>query len=104
MFPHSMTFDLGEDVEALREMVHRWAQERVKPLAGEIDRENAFPNELWREMGELGLLGVTVEEDYGGAGMGYLAHAVVVEESRGPRQACRCPMGRIPIFASTRSG
>ena len=80
MFMASMKFDLGEEIEALRDMVHRWAQERVKPLAGETDRANAFPNELWREMGELGLLGITVEEEYGGAGMGYLAHTVAVEE------------------------
>jgi isovaleryl-CoA dehydrogenase len=80
MFMASMTFDLGEDVNALREMVHRWAQERVKPMAAEVDRTNAFPNELWREMGELGLLGITVDEEYGGAGMGYLAHTVAVEE------------------------
>ncbi len=75
-----MKFDLGEDVNALREMVHRWAQERVKPLAGEIDEKNLFPSELWEEMGELGLLGITVPEAYGGAGMGYLAHVVAVEE------------------------
>ncbi len=80
MFHHSMKFDLGEDIEALRDMVHRWAQERVKPMAAEIDRSNAFPAELWREMGELGLLGITVPEEYGGAGMGYLAHVVAVEE------------------------
>jgi isovaleryl-CoA dehydrogenase len=80
MFTAAMDFDLGEDVAALREMVHRWAQERVAPMAAEIDRTNAFPNDLWREMGELGLLGITVEEEYGGAGMGYLAHTVAVEE------------------------
>src|SRR6056297_1947116 len=80
MFTAMMTFDLGEEVEALRDMVQRWAQERVKPLAAETDRNNAFPNDLWREMGELGLLGITVEEEYGGAGMGYLAHTVAVEE------------------------
>ncbi|MEQ9041239.1 MAG: isovaleryl-CoA dehydrogenase [Silicimonas sp.] len=80
MFTASMRFDLGEDVEALREMVHRWAQERVRPMAAEIDRTNDFPSALWREMGELGLLGITVPEEYGGAGMGYLAHAVAVEE------------------------
>ncbi|WP_299296638.1 isovaleryl-CoA dehydrogenase [uncultured Tateyamaria sp.] len=80
MFTHSMAFDLGEDVNALREMVHRWAQERVKPLAAQIDQSNTFPPELWPEMGELGLLGITVEEDYGGAGMSYLAHTVAVEE------------------------
>ncbi len=80
MFHGSMQFDLGEDVNALRDMVHAWAQERVKPLAQKIDQENAFPNALWREMGELGLLGVTVDEKYGGAGMGYLAHTIAVEE------------------------
>ncbi|MFQ1700525.1 isovaleryl-CoA dehydrogenase [Loktanella agnita] len=80
MFHASMTFDLGEDVNALRDMVHDWAQTRVKPMAAEIDRTNSFPSELWREMGALGLLGVTVDEAYGGAGMSYLAHTVAVEE------------------------
>ena len=80
MFHASMTFDLGEDVNALRDMVHDWAQNRVKPVASQIDQSNAFPPELWTEMGELGLLGVTVDEEYGGAGMSYLAHTVAVEE------------------------
>ncbi len=80
MFTASMRFDLGEDIAALRDMVHRWAQERVKPLAAEVDKTNTFPAALWREMGELGLLGITVSEEYGGSGMGYLAHAVAVEE------------------------
>ena len=80
MFNATMKFDLGEDVNALREMVHRWAQERVKPMAAEIDRLNAFPTDLWAEMGELGLLGITVDEEFGGAGMSYLAHTVAVEE------------------------
>ena len=80
MFLATMQFDLGEEIGALREMVHKWAQERVKPMAQEIDRSNTFPNDLWREMGGLGLLGVTVPEEYGGAGMGYLAHTVAVEE------------------------
>nr|WP_246594432.1 isovaleryl-CoA dehydrogenase [Mameliella sediminis] len=75
-----MKFDLGEDVLALQETVHRWAQERVKPLAAEIDSTNEFPAPLWREMGDLGLLGITVPEEFGGAGMGYLAHTVAVEE------------------------
>jgi isovaleryl-CoA dehydrogenase len=75
-----MEFDLGEDVAALRDVVHRWAQERLAPMAAEIDRQNDFPAELWPEMGELGLLGITVEEEWGGAGMGYLAHVVAVEE------------------------
>ncbi len=80
MFTASMNFALGDDIEALRDMVHRWAQERVAPMASEIDASNTFPPELWREMGELGLLGVTVPEKFGGAGMGYLAHTIVVEE------------------------
>ncbi|MGY3439531.1 MULTISPECIES: isovaleryl-CoA dehydrogenase [unclassified Marinovum] len=80
MFTATMQFDLGEDVNALRDMVHRWAQDRVRPMAGEIDAKNEFPPELWREMGDLGLLGVTVPEEYGGAGMSYLAHVVAVEE------------------------
>ena len=80
MFGATMEFDLGEDVSALREQVHRWAQERVAPLAAEIDQSNQFPAHLWREMGDLGLLGLTVDEEFGGAGMSYLAHTVAVEE------------------------
>lgn len=80
MFHASMNFALGEDIEALRDMVHRWAQDRVAPMAADIDKANAFPKELWREMGDLGLLGVTVAEEDGGAGMGYLAHCIAVEE------------------------
>jgi len=75
-----MQFDLGEDVNALRDMVHRWAQDRLKPIAADVDRTNAFPNELWPEMGALGLLGITVPEAWGGAGMGYLDHVVATEE------------------------
>ena len=76
----AMEFDLGPDIAALRDTVHRWAQTRLKPMAGGIDRTNVFPAALWREMGELGLLGITVPEAYGGAAMGYLAHVVAVEE------------------------
>ena len=80
MFLASMDFDLGDDITALRDTVQRWAQTRLKPLAGEIDRSNAFPPALWPEMGALGLLGITVPDALGGAGMGYLAHVVAVEE------------------------
>ncbi len=80
MFTASMDFALGEDIDALRDSVHRWAQERVAPMAAEIDRSNAFPPALWPEMGALGLLGITVEEEWGGTGMGYLAHTVAIEE------------------------
>jgi len=65
MFNASMQFDLGDDVNALRDMVHRWAQDRVKPMAQQIDQSNVFPAELWKEMGDLGLLGVTVPEAFG---------------------------------------
>ena len=80
MFTASMSFGLGDEIEALREMVQRFAQERIAPQAAEIDRANAFPPGLWRELGELGLLGITVEEEYGGSALGYLAHVVAVEE------------------------
>jgi isovaleryl-CoA dehydrogenase len=80
MFTTGMNFALGDEIEALREMVQRFAQERIAPLAAEIDQTNRFPRELWPEMGALGLLGITVEEEFGGAGMGYLAHCVAMEE------------------------
>ena len=80
MFHATMTFDLGEDTNALRDVVHAWAQERVKPMAAQVDADNLFPSALWKEMGDLGLLGVTVPEEFGGAGMSYLAHTVAVEE------------------------
>ncbi len=80
MFSSSMNFDLGTEIVELQELVHRWAQDRIKPLAEEIDKNNLFPHSLWKEMGDLGILGMTVEEEYGGAGMGYLAHVICVEE------------------------
>ncbi len=80
MFTSSMNFDLGTEIVELQELVHRWAQDRIKPLAEEIDKNNLFPHSLWKEMGDLGILGMTVEEEYGGAGMGYLAHVICVEE------------------------
>lgn len=80
MFAGSMNFDLGEDIAALRDMVQGWARDRLAPIAAMVDRDNQFPNALWAEMGALGLLGVTVSEEFGGAGMGYLAHVVVTEE------------------------
>ena len=75
-----MNFDLGEDIAQLREAAHRFAQDRIAPRAAEIDRENQFPRDLWPELGALGLHGVTVREEDGGAGMGYLAHVIAIEE------------------------
>ena len=67
-------FGLGEVIDAVRDQARRFAQERIAPRANEIDRSNVFPRDLWPELGELGLLGMTVSPDYGGAGLGYLAH------------------------------
>lgn len=80
MFENGMRFSLGEEVDALREMVARFAREEIAPRAAEIDRSNEFPNDLWEAMGELGLHGITVPESDGGAGMGYVAHCVAIEE------------------------
>ncbi|MGD9477851.1 isovaleryl-CoA dehydrogenase [Shinella sp. G-2] len=80
MYDAGMSFGLGEDIEALRESVRRFAMDRIAPQAAEIDRSNNFPMPLWREMGDLGLLGITVPESLGGSGMGYLAHCVAMEE------------------------
>src|SRR5438132_741166 len=80
----SLDFDLGSEVDMLRTTVRGFAEDRIAPLAAEIDRSDRFPIELWPQMGALGLHGITVEEEYGGAGMGYLAHCVAMEEvSRG---------------------
>ena len=76
----SLDFDLGPEIDMLRATVRDFAEDRVAPLAAEIDRTDRFPIELWPEMGALGLHGITVEEEYGGAGMGYLAHCVAMEE------------------------
>ena len=73
-------FGLGEVIDAVREQVQRFAEERIAPRANEIDRSNVFPRDLWRELGELGFLGMTVSADYGGSGLGYLAHTVAMEE------------------------
>ena len=80
MYHHSMKFGLGEDIDALRDMVHRFAQERIAPIAADVDRDDNFPAHLWKEFGDLGLLGVTADPDYGGSGMSYLAHVIAVEE------------------------
>ncbi|MED6338942.1 MAG: acyl-CoA dehydrogenase family protein, partial [SAR324 cluster bacterium] len=71
---------LNEDVDMLRETVRQFAEKRIVPIAEDIDRENEFPHYLWKELGNLGLLGITVSKEYGGSEMSYLAHLVAVEE------------------------
>lgn len=80
MYTHTLDFGQGEDIDALRDMVRRFAQDKIAPLAADIDRSNEFPAHLWAEMGALGLLGITANPDFGGSGMGYLAHVVAMEE------------------------
>lgn len=75
-----LTFEHGEDITALRDAVQQFAQTEIAPRAAEIDRSDQFPMDLWRKMGELGVLGMTVPEEYGGANMGYLAHIIAMEE------------------------
>ncbi len=75
-----LNFGLGETIDMLRDHVNAFATEHIAPIASDIDRDNQFPNHLWSKFGEMGLLGVTVDEEFGGAGMGYLAHVVAMEE------------------------
>src|SRR5438128_11588708 len=75
-----LNFQLGDDIDALRDTVRDFAQAEIAPRAAEIDRSDQFPMDLWKKMGDLGILGITVGEEYGGADMGYLAHIIAMEE------------------------
>src|SRR5579862_6653951 len=80
----TLDFGLGDTADLLRDSVRSFSDDKIAPIAEEIDRTNKFPRHLWPQLGELGLLGITVDEDYGGAGLGYLEHCVAMEEvSRG---------------------
>jgi len=78
--PYSLDFNLSETTKLLQETLQSFARAEIAPLAAKIDQENQFPNELWRKMGHLGLLGITVDEAYGGSGMGYIDHVIAMEE------------------------
>ena len=81
MIPYpTLNFNHGEDINMLRESIYDFAQKEIAPIAVEVDEKNAFPNELWTKFGEMGLLGMTVSEEYGGTELGYLAHVIAVEE------------------------
>eukprot|EP01036_Dinobryon_divergens_P044470 gene44471-59340_t len=80
LFESTFNFPLGDDISALREAVRDFAQHEIAPRAAEIDRANEFPADLWRKLGDVGVMGMTVSEEYGGTGMGYLAHMVAMEE------------------------
>ena len=80
MFDKELNFNLGEEIDALRDMVRRFARDEIAPRADDIDKSNEFPSDLWKKMGHLGLHGITVPQAEGGAGMGYLAHCVAIEE------------------------
>ena len=75
-----LNFDLGEDLEMLREAIRQFVQAEIAPRAQEIDRSDQFPMDLWRKFGDMGLLGLTVSEQYGGTNLGYLAHMIAMEE------------------------
>src|SRR5882672_108922 len=76
----TLDFDLGDTADMLRDTVRSFSSDKIAPIADEIDKTNTFPRHLWPQLGELGLLGITVEEEYGGTGLGYLEHCLAVEE------------------------
>ncbi len=80
MFNGGLDFQLDDTLEALRDSARAFARNEIAPLAEQVDRDNQFPNQLWKKLGDLGVLGITVGEEYGGAGLGYLAHTLVMEE------------------------
>ena len=76
----TLSFDLSDEINLVRDTVYQFAQAELTPKAEEIDRDNQFPTDIWRKFGDLGLLGITVDENYGGSNMGYLAHVIAMEE------------------------
>ena len=76
----SLNFNLGETVDMIRDQVNAFARDEIAPRAEQIDIDNEFPSDLWKKFGDMGLLGMTVEEEYGGSGLGYLEHIVAMQE------------------------
>jgi alkylation response protein AidB-like acyl-CoA dehydrogenase len=99
----TLNFGLGETIDMLRDSVYSFAQAELAPRAAQIDRDNEFPMDMWRKFGDMGLLGMTVEEEYGGTDMGYLAHVVAMEEISRASPRSACPTAPTPTCASTRS-
>ena len=96
-------FALGESADMIRESTHRFATDKIAPLAAKIDADDWFPRELWPAMGELGLHGITVEEEFGGLGLGYLEHVIAVEEVSRASASIGLSYGAHRTCASTRS-
>src|SRR3954469_21848027 len=93
-----LNFDLGETMDMLRDTVRAFAAEEIAPRAADVDHQNVFPADLWRKFGDLGLLGITVGEEYGGSELGYLAHVIAVEEiSRASASRACKPVGAGPF-------
>ena len=78
--PENFNFNLGEEIDAMQESLRLFCEKEISPLANEIDKKNDFPSHLWKKLGSMGLLGITVEEDYGGSGLGYLEHTIAMQE------------------------
>ena len=95
----TLNHDLGETVGIVRDTVREFTNAEIAPRADEIDRSNEFPRDLWPRLGNLGLLGITVSEEYGGAGLGYLEHTVVMEEVSRGSASIGLSYGRIPTCA-----
>ena len=101
-FP-TLNFDLGETADQLRASVRGFSSDEIAPIADAIDKSNEFPRQLWPKLGALGLHGITVEEEYGGSGLGYLEHCIAMEEISRGSASVGLSYGRIPTCASTRS-
>ena len=90
----TLNFGLGEEIDMLRDAVYQMCAVELAPRATQIDKDNEFPMDMWRKFGDMGLLGITVEEEYGGSGMGYVAHSVAMEEiSRASASVVSPPAG-----------